>query len=191
MREGDIFYAAEYEAHRLVDNCGYAAAKRVLAQANEQEEATVFEIIRRRDAVQPDLAPLVHDHKTRPFAARDVPGFLDDHADVVRRYIDLRDEVRGNWAALEDDDDRDADDGDSDVQGRRNGGTMSSIDPEELAKLVGSMETHSDSGDDDDDAAFSTPSRSVSIASTPNILSATTTPNKPSGRKSFDTEAGG
>ena len=67
---------------------------------------------------------------------------------------------------------------------------MSSIDPEELAKLVGSMETHSDSGDDDD-AGFSTPSRSVSIASTPNVLSATTTPNKPSGRKSFDTEAGG
>jgi hypothetical protein len=67
------------------------------------------------------------------------------------------------------------------------------IDPDELKKLVGSMETTGDDDDDDDDGSFTTdrgtPSalspKSVSIASTP-AGSNQPSPNRPRERKAFD-----
>ncbi|KAH8096233.1 hypothetical protein JL720_3593 [Aureococcus anophagefferens] len=148
VAEGDVFYAAEYEPHRLAGNCGYAAAKRVLAQANNDEQETVFEVLRRRDAVLPELAPL--DDGLTPVSSADLVAFRDAHMDAVRRYVAFRDEWRKAELPEEESTKR------SSGEKNRPVSSIMDIDPDELKKLVGSMETTGDDDDDDDDGSFAT-----------------------------------
>ncbi|KAH8055458.1 hypothetical protein JL722_8371 [Aureococcus anophagefferens] len=62
------------------------------ATANNDEQETVFEVLRRRDAVLPELAPL--DDGLTPVSSADLVAFRDAHMDAVRRYVAFRDEWR-------------------------------------------------------------------------------------------------
>ena len=169
----------------------FPSLRRVLGQANADERDTVFEVLRRRAAVLPDLVQTGERARCAPVSSPGLATFYEEHAAAVALYIFYRD--RGDLGDLADTDDERGDGDDGSVRGPKPDGRRSAaplvVDPEALAALGAASDPTSPTSPAGSalSSGFTSP-KSVSIASTPAVSahgSRAGTPKDPADRKRF------
>ena len=87
--QGDPYFATEHDPATLAAFCGAAAARRVVEQANSDEVAAVFEVLRRRRDVRP-YGPAADD-ACAPVSSPNLCDFYEKHQKTLKKYLFYRD----------------------------------------------------------------------------------------------------